>query len=115
MPTLSVAEDEPTRLSDPSWFGFLMTMRRPDHEKLTALCRDLDARKIGHRRLFGGNLLRQPAYRAINHRIVGDLVNTDRVADGGLFLGVAPILTPEAIDFQAVEFRKSWERISHTE
>jgi CDP-6-deoxy-D-xylo-4-hexulose-3-dehydrase len=92
---------EATPNSEPSWFGFLAVMKRPDHERLTRICRGLDARKIGHRRLFGGNLLKQPAYRAIEHRVVGGLDATDAIMNGGLFLGVYPGLTDEMIDAQA--------------
>jgi CDP-6-deoxy-D-xylo-4-hexulose-3-dehydrase len=97
---------EPTHGSEPSWFGFLMVMREPDHDRLTALCRRLDARRIGHRRLFGGNLLRQPAYRDIPHRVVGDLTVTDAICHGGLFLGVYPGLTEEMLDEQAGAFQE---------
>jgi CDP-6-deoxy-D-xylo-4-hexulose-3-dehydrase len=92
--------------SEPSWFGFLLVMREPDHERLTALCRRLDARRIGHRRLFGGNLLRQPAYRDVPHRVVGDLAATDAICHGGLFLGVYPGLTEEMLAEQARAFRE---------
>jgi CDP-6-deoxy-D-xylo-4-hexulose-3-dehydrase len=102
---------EPTPDSDPAWFGFLMAMRTPDHDKLTALCRALEASRIGHRRLFAGNLLRQPAYRNVPHRVVGDLTNTDRLAHGGLFLGVYPGLTPEMIEVVAETVTKTWRTL----
>ncbi len=92
---------EPTAHSDPSWFGFLMVMKNPDHDRLTRICRQLDANKVGNRRLFGGNLLWHPAYRNINHRVIGDLPNTIQITLGGLFLGVYPGLTPEMIQAQA--------------
>jgi CDP-6-deoxy-D-xylo-4-hexulose-3-dehydrase len=98
---------EPTPGSDPSWFGFLLVLRRPDHSKLSALCRALDGRKVGHRRLFGGNLLWQPAYKNIRHRVSGDLKNTDRIALGGLFLGVYPGLTEEMLDAQIRAFKEA--------
>ncbi len=108
---LAVLEDrwrfmEPTNDSAPSWFGFLIVMREPDHDRLTGLCRRLDARQIGHRRLFGGNLLRQPAYRDVPHRVVGDLATTDAICHGGLFLGVYPGLTEEMLAEQARAFRE---------
>ena len=92
---------EPTPNSDPSWFGFLMVMKNPDHDRLTRICRMLDANKVGNRRLFGGNLLWHPAYRNINHRVVGELKNTIQITLGGLFLGVYPGLTEEMIQAQA--------------
>lgn len=91
---------EPTPGSDPSWFGFLMVMRRPDPSRLTAICRTLEAYNVGHRRLFGGNLLWQPAYRNVRHRVVGNLKNTERIALGGIFLGVYPGLTNEKLAAQ---------------
>ena len=97
---------EPARGCEPSWFGFLMVMRQPDHDRLTDLCRRLDARGVGHRRLFAGNLLRQPAYRDIPHRVVGDLSATDAICQGGLFLGVYPGLTDEMLAEQARVFRE---------
>jgi CDP-6-deoxy-D-xylo-4-hexulose-3-dehydrase len=95
---------EPTAKSDPSWFGFFMTMREPDHAELTRICRYLDERKIGHRRLFGGNLLKQPAYKNIKHRVVGSLQHTDDIMNGGMFLGVYPGLTDEMLQTVAGTF-----------
>jgi CDP-6-deoxy-D-xylo-4-hexulose-3-dehydrase len=102
---------EPTPGSDPSWFGFLMIMRRPDHLRLTKLCRGLEANKVGNRRLFGGNLLWQPAYRNVRHRVVGDLANTNQIALGGLFLGVYPGLSEEMIDAQARLVKELWAQV----
>ncbi|MEW6737952.1 MAG: DegT/DnrJ/EryC1/StrS family aminotransferase, partial [Acidobacteriota bacterium] len=107
-----LAEDwhfiEATPGSDPSWFGFLMVMRKADHERLARLCRMLDAKKVGHRRLFSGNLLWQPAYRNIPHRVVGELSNTNKFALGGIFLGVYPGLTEEMLQAQAEAMREAW-------
>jgi CDP-4-dehydro-6-deoxyglucose reductase, E1 len=95
---------EPTPKSEPSWFGFLLVMRKPDHERLTRICRYLDDRKIGHRRLFGGNLLKQPAYKNIQHRVVGPLDRANAIMNGGLFLGVYPGLTEEMLASVASTF-----------
>ena len=105
------AEEQATPGSDPSWFGFLMVMRRPDHAKLTALCRGLDARRIGNRRLFGGNLLRQPAFLDVEHRVVGGLSTTDRIAEGGLFLGVYPGLTEEMVRHEVAVVLDLWRAL----
>ena len=102
---------EPTAKSDPSWFAFLMVMKNPDHTKLTALCRGLDAQKVGNRRLFAGNLLWQPAYRNINYRKIGELPNTNKIATGGLFLGVYPGLTHEMILAQADAVKMIWRTL----
>ena len=102
---------EPTANSDPSWFAFLMVMKNPDHSKLTALCQGLDAQKIGNRRLFAGNLLWQPAYRNIQYRKIGELPNTNKIATGGLFLGVYPGLTHEMVLAQAAAVKMIWNAL----
>jgi CDP-6-deoxy-D-xylo-4-hexulose-3-dehydrase len=91
---------EPTAGADPSWFGFMMVMKKPDHARLTTLCRALENRKIGNRRLFAGNLVWQPAYKNVKYRVVGDLKNTEKITLGGLFVGVYPGLTDEMIGVQ---------------
>lgn len=96
---------KPTPGSEPSWFGFFMVMKKPDHERLTDICRFLESKRIGHRRLFGGNLLWQPAYKDIKHRTVNKLENTEKIALGGLFLGVYPGLSEEMLKAQ-VNFLK---------
>ena len=111
---LSPAEDklilpEPCENADPSWFGFLMVMRDPDPGRLQRYSRALDAARVGNRRLFGGNLLRQPAFADIRHRIVGDLAVSDQIARGGLFLGVYPGLTEERVVALAERVRRAWE------
>jgi CDP-6-deoxy-D-xylo-4-hexulose-3-dehydrase len=103
---------EPTAKSDPSWFGFFMVMKNPDHSKLTALCRQLEETyKVGTRRLFAGNLLWQPAYRNIRHRQIGDLPVTNKIATGGLFLGVYPGLTEEMMLAQAQAVKSIWRTL----
>lgn len=90
-----------TPKSDPSWFGFPITLD-PEHPvDRNALMRFLDDRKIGTRLLFAGNLLKQPAYRNVDFRIVGDLVNTDIVMSRTFWVGVYPGLTPEMLDYIA--------------
>lgn len=81
---------EATPKSEPSWFGFMLTIRpnAPFTKKEIVLF--LEDKKIATRQLFGGNILRQPAYSNINHRIVGNLTNTDLVMNQGFWLGVYP-------------------------
>jgi len=87
--------------SDPSWFGFPITLD-PDHPvDREELMRFLDGRKIGTRLLFAGNLTKQPAYRNVGFRVVGDLTNTDIVMNRTFWVGVFPGLTPPMLDFVA--------------
>ncbi len=96
---------EPTPKSDPSWFGFLLTVRPEAPFGRNELIRYLDDRKIATRQLFGGNLIRQPAYQNIPHRVVGSLANTDVIMNGSFWIGVYPGLTHEMIDYVLAMFR----------
>jgi CDP-6-deoxy-D-xylo-4-hexulose-3-dehydrase len=92
---------EATQGSDPSWFGFPLAVREGAPFTREDMIRALDASKIGTRLLFGGNLLRQPAYENCEFRCVGDLVNTDFVMNNVFWIGVYPGLTLPMLDFIA--------------
>jgi CDP-4-dehydro-6-deoxyglucose reductase, E1 len=90
-----------TEHSQPSWFGFPITLE-PDYPvDREDLLRYLDAKKIGTRLVFAGNLLRQPAYRGIDARVVGDLRASDVVMTRSFWLGVYPGLTEPMLEYVA--------------
>ena len=88
-----------TEKSDPSWFGFPITLDPKHPVDREELLRFLDSRKIGTRLLFAGNLTRQPAYINVEWRIVGDLTNTDIVMKRTFWVGTYPGLTPVMLDY----------------
>jgi CDP-6-deoxy-D-xylo-4-hexulose-3-dehydrase len=89
---------EATPGSDPSWFGFPFGVREDAPFTRDDLVKRLEEHKIGTRLLFGGNLVRQPAYDGIEHRVIGDLRNTDFVMRNVLWVGVYPGLTKPMLD-----------------
>ncbi len=90
-------EKEPN--SEPSWFGFALTVKKGAPFSRPELIEFLDKRKINSRFLFGGNILWQPAYQNIEHREVGSLSNSDEVALSTFWLGVFPGLSFEMINY----------------
>jgi CDP-4-dehydro-6-deoxyglucose reductase, E1 len=97
---------EATPHSEPSWFGFPILVREDAPFTRDALTRFLESRRIATRLLFGGNLVRQPAYAGVKHRVVGDLANSDRVMHGAFWIGVHPGLTEEMIAWMVDSVRE---------
>lgn len=94
---ISIAQATPN--SDPSWFGCAITLD-PNHPvNREDLLRFLDSRKIGTRLLFAGNITKQPAYKNVEFRVVGDLTNTDIVMTRSFWVGVYPGLTTQMLDY----------------
>ena len=83
--------------ADPAWFGFPVTVRAGVSR--LELIRFLEARRVETRLIFCGNVLRQPGFRDIPHRVVGDLRNSDTVMNDTFFLGVYPGLTSAMLDY----------------
>ena len=94
---------EATAESDPSWFGFLMTLRDRSGTRRVELLEYLDQHRIGTRLLFAGNLTRQPSMAGRNYRVSGDLANTDRIMNDTFWIGVHPGLSLEMLDFAAAK------------
>ena len=85
--------------SDPSWFGFALTIRPESKIDRLALTQHLESRRIGTRLLFGGNLMKQPAYLGLPRRVVGELHNADIITTNTFWVGVHPGLDDLRIDY----------------
>ena len=101
---------KPTENSDPSWFGFPITLDPQHPVNREELLRFLDSRKIGTRLMFAGNITRQPAYSGIDFKIVGNLVNSDIVMKRSFWIGVYPGLSQEMLEFVVASIREFMDR-----
>jgi CDP-4-dehydro-6-deoxyglucose reductase, E1 len=97
---------EATAQSEPSWFGFPLAIRPDAPTTRNQVVSFLEARNISTRLLFGGNLLRQPAYRDIQRRVIGDLKNTDFVMNNVFWIGLYPGITQSMIDYMVDTFHQ---------
>jgi CDP-6-deoxy-D-xylo-4-hexulose-3-dehydrase len=88
-----------TEGSEPSWFGFVITVRQGAPFTRGELVAHLEQRKIATRMLFAGDMTRQPAFEGVEHRVVGSLANTDRVMRDTFWIGVWPGLTDAMLDW----------------
>ncbi len=95
-----------TEHSDPSWFGFPLALRKDAPTNRNSVVGFLESRNIATRLLFGGNLLRQPAYRDIERRVIGDLRNTDFVMDNVFWVGLYPGISQSMIDYMTETFHQ---------
>jgi CDP-4-dehydro-6-deoxyglucose reductase, E1 len=85
--------------ADPSWFGFLLQVRPDSPVSRSAIIEYLESRRIGTRLLFGGNLVRQPAYRDRHFRMIGNLPYTEAVMHHAFWVGVWPGLSEAHLDW----------------
>lgn len=97
---------EPTSNSEPSWFGFLLSVKENAPFNRNDLVQFLEKNRVGTRLLFGGNLIRQPLYEGWNYRVIGDLPNTDRIMESAFWVGLFPGLTEEMLDYTVAKIRK---------
>jgi len=96
--------------SDPSWFGFLITVRPDAKFSRTQLSEYLEDNKIATRALFAGNLLLQPAFRNIKHRVVGELTNTNTIMKQTFWIGVYPGIKQPMIEYMLDKFAEFFSR-----
>jgi len=96
---------EPTLESDPSWFGFALTVKPGGPKTRNEIVQELNESKIATRLLFGGNLLRQPAFKGTPRRVVGELTNTDIVMNDTFWIGVWPGLSIPMLDYMIEKIR----------
>ncbi len=94
--------------ADPSWFGFLLTIKNTAKFKRNDLLKFLNNRKIGTRLLFAGNITRQPYFKnyKIDYRISGELKNTDEIMNNCFWIGVYPGLNKEMLDYIIKSFKE---------
>jgi CDP-6-deoxy-D-xylo-4-hexulose-3-dehydrase len=95
---------EATPNSNPSWFGFLITVKKDAGITRNELIQKLDAKKIATRLLFAGDLRKQPYFKDYDYRIVGDLPNTDIIVSDTFWIGVTPMLNDEMLAYMCKSF-----------
>jgi len=95
---------EPGINSQPSWFGFLISVRQDAPFSRNDLVQFLEGRKIATRLLFSGNLTKQPSFESVPYRVVGTLDNTDAVMENTFWIGVYPGITEPMIEYMIDSF-----------
>ena len=92
---------EPTQNSDPSWFGFPITLNQDLNIEREDLLKFLNGRQVATRLIFAGNVTKQPAYSNVNFKVIGDLTFTDIVMKRTFWVGIYPGLTNDMLDYVA--------------
>jgi CDP-6-deoxy-D-xylo-4-hexulose-3-dehydrase len=95
---------ETTLKAEPSWFGFLITVKKDAGITRNELVEKLNDKKIGTRLLFAGDLRKQPYFKDVNYRVVGDLKNTDIIVNDTFWIGVTPIINDDMIRYMETCF-----------
>lgn len=97
---------EPTKNSEPSWFGFPITLTENSGTSRVDLLKFLDENKIGSRLLFAGNVTKQPYFKDINYRVVGSLNNTEKTMNDTFWIGIQPSLGKHHLDYVVKKFEE---------
>ncbi|MGL6153831.1 MAG: lipopolysaccharide biosynthesis protein RfbH [Cetobacterium sp.] len=97
--------------SNPSWFGFLISVRKESGKSRIELAKHLEGNKIQTRNLFAGNLIKHPAFDEMRstgegYRVVGELKNTDFIMNNTIWVGVYPGMTDEMLDYMIEKIRE---------
>ena len=90
---------EPTPGSNPSWFGFLITLKSNAGISRNEIISKLTDVNIGTRLLFAGDIRKQPYFKNVNYRCIGDLPITENILNNTFWIGVTPMITDEMLDF----------------
>ena len=90
---------EPTHGSNPSWFGFLITLKPNAGISRNEIITKLTDANIGTRLLFAGDIRKQPYFKNVNYRCIGNLPNTENILNNTFWVGVTPMITDEMLDF----------------
>ncbi|OFZ81943.1 MAG: lipopolysaccharide biosynthesis protein RfbH, partial [Bdellovibrionales bacterium RIFOXYD1_FULL_53_11] len=98
------------RKADPSWFGYVITVRPDAGFTRAEIVGELENAKIETRNLFCGNVLRHPAYEGVEHRVAGGLANTDVITSGTFFIGIYPGITPAMMEHVIGVFDRFFDR-----
>jgi len=89
----------PSKGAEPSWFGFLMTVKEPSPFTRLELTQYLESKMIGTRMMFAGNLLRHPAYKNVEHRVSGELMTSDYIMRNSFWVGCHPAMTEQHTEY----------------
>ena len=100
---------EATENGEPSWFGFILTVKDGTKVSRNKMTQYLEQNKVQTRMLFAGNLTKQPAFRNANYRVASELKNTDKIMYDTFLVGVYPGLTEEMIDYMSEQIIKAVE------
>jgi CDP-6-deoxy-D-xylo-4-hexulose-3-dehydrase len=97
--------------ADPSWFAFPLLVKKEAPFMRHELTRFLEAHKVQTRLLFAGNILKQPGYQHITHRVIGDLPVADEIMRGAFFIGVYPGLDSARLEYMIEIFEKFFKQL----